>query len=157
MSFDLSAESRARAAAIAARYPRPQAALLPVLRIVQEELGWVPPEAEAWAAGLLDLAPVQVREVATFYSLLRRKKPGRHVIQVCRNLSCTLRGAQDLLAHLRDRWDLRPGGTSGDGRFSLLAVECLGCCHESPCVIVDDLEHVGVTREGLDEILGGLP
>jgi len=157
MSFELSPENRARVASIAARYPRPRAALLPVLRIVQEELGWISPEAETWAAGLLGLAPVEVREVATFYSLLRRKKPGRYVIQVCRNLSCTLRGAPDLLAHLRDRWDLRPGETSGDGRFSLLAVECLGCCHESPCVIVDDLEHVGVTRERLDEILGGLP
>lgn len=157
MSLGLSAAVRSRAAELAARFPKPRAALLPLLRLVQEELGWIPPEAETWAAGLLGLDPVRVREVVSFYSLLRRRKPGRHVIQVCRNLSCTLRGAPELLARLRDRWGLRPGETSADGRFSLLAVECLGCCHDSPCLIADDLEHVRVTPERLDEILGGLP
>jgi len=157
MSFELSPAVRDRAAGIAARYPERRAALLQILRLVQAELGWIPAEAETWAAGLVGLRPVEGRAGVTCYTLLRRKPPGRHVIQVCRNLSCTLRGAADLLAHLRDKWGLRPGETSGDGRFTLLLVECLGCCHDSPCLIADDLEHVHVTPEDLDAILEGLP
>jgi len=156
MSLSLSAIALAKVDAARRRYPRPQAALLPVLQIIQAELGHIPVEAEAWAAATLGLPPVRVREVVTFYSLLRRRKPGRHIVQVCRNLSCTLNGAENLLSRLEEKWGVRPGETSADGRFSLLTVECLGNCPEAPCVQVDESDYGTVTAEALDEILGGL-
>jgi NADH-quinone oxidoreductase E subunit len=138
------------------RYPRPQAALLPILQIIQTELGYIPVEAEIWAAERLGLPPVRVREVMSFYTLLRRRKPGRHIVQVCRNLSCTLNGAEDLLSRLAEKWGVRPGETSADGRFSLLTVECLGNCPEAPCLQVDDADYGKVTAQALEEILTGL-
>jgi len=156
MSLTLSPGALAKVEVALRRYPRPQAALLPVLQIIQAELGHVPVEAEIWAAERLALSPVRVREVMTFYTLLRRRKPGRHIVQVCRNLSCTLNGAEDLLSRLAEKWGVRPGETSADGRFSLLTVECLGNCPEAPCVQVNETDYGKVTAEALDEILKGL-
>lgn len=156
MSWTLTAGAAAKVDAVLRRAPRPQAALLPVLQIIQTELGHIPVEAEAWAAAKLGLPPVRVREVVTFYSLLRRRKSGRHIVLVCRNLSCTLNGAEDLLSRLAEKWGVRPGETSADGRFSVLAVECLGNCPEAPCVQVDETDCAKVTPEKLDEILKGL-
>ena len=156
MSLTLSAAATAKVEAALRRYPRPQAALLPVLQVIQAEFGHIPVEAEAWAAERLGLPPVRVREVVTFYSLLRRRKLGRHIVQVCRNLSCTLNGAEDLVSRVAEKWGVRPGETSADGRFSLLTVECLGNCPEAPCVQVDEADYAKVTAGTLDEILKGL-
>ena len=156
MSLTLSAGAMAKVEAAERRYARPQAALLPILQIIQAELGHIPVGAEVWVAERLALPPVRVREVVTFYSLLRRRRPGRHIVQVCRNLSCTLNGAEELLSRLAEKWGVRPGETSADGRFSLLSVECLGNCPEAPCVQVDEADYGKVTAATLDEILKGL-
>ena len=93
MSYSPSPETLERVARAVALYPQSGAALLPVLRIIQDEAGFIPPEAERWAAGRLGLSPVRVREVVTFYTMLRRRPAGRTVIGICRNLSCALAGA----------------------------------------------------------------
>ncbi len=131
-----------------AAYPQRSAALLPVLRLIQGELGWVPPEAEIWAAGKLGLRPVRVREVLSFYTMLRRRPAGRTVIQVCRNISCTLAGAPGVIEALRRELGLAAGGdTTVDGAFTLVEVECLGNCDHAPCLQVDGLDRGPVTAE----------
>ncbi len=154
MSYDPSPETLERVARAVARYPRPGAALLPVLRLIQAEAGFISPEAERWAAGRLGLSPVRVREVVTFYTMFRRRPAGRTVIEVCRNLSCALAGAEDLVAFLRDRLGLAPGrDTTSDGRFTLLTVECLGNCDHAPCLQVDGVDRGPMTREAAETLV----
>ena len=137
----------------AARYPRRASALLPALRIVQDAFGFISPESEIRIAEKLGLPAVQVHEAATFYSRFSRHRLGRHRIQVCRNLSCTLRGGTRVLDHLRRRLGLEPGQTSSDGSFTLETVECLGRCDESPCLMIDGRHHGSLTEDAIDRIL----
>jgi NADH-quinone oxidoreductase subunit E len=156
MSYAPAPETLKRIEEAVRRYPEKQAALLPVLHLLQRESGFISPEIEQWAAGFLGIEPIRVREVVSFYSLLRRAPAGKYVIQVCRNLSCTLAGSDDLLARLKERLGISPGETTSDGRFTLLVTECLGNCDHAPCLMVNDEEHGPVTGERLDDILKGL-
>jgi NADH-quinone oxidoreductase subunit E len=152
----LSERGKATLSEILGRYPTRQAALLPALHLLQREHGFVSAEAEEWVAAELGLAPVKVHEVLTFYTMLRQERAGRHHLQVCRTLSCWLRGSGALLAHLRGRLGIGDGGQTGDGRFSLQAVECLGACGNAPVVQVNDDYHTDLTVEGLDRLLDRL-
>lgn len=135
------------------RYPQPRAALLPVLRVLQEERGYLSPEDELWAAEALGLPPMKVREVVTFYSLFRRKPAGRYHLQVCANVSCSLSGGGDLLAYLREKLEIPEGGTTADGRFSLEAVACLGNCDQAPCLMINDDHYGRLDRRAVDDLL----
>ncbi len=140
-----------------ALYPVPRAALLPVLRLAQETFGHVSPAVEVYVAGLFDLSPAHVHEVVTFYTLFYQRPVGRHVLAVCHNLSCTLAGAEDVLAHLKTRLGIEPGETTPDGRVTLLRVECLCACEVAPMMQVDD-EYVGpLDRATVDRVLAELP
>jgi NADH-quinone oxidoreductase subunit E len=139
-----------------ALYPHRQAALLPALRMAQETFGWVSLEVERYVAGLFDMSPAHVHEVVTFYTLFFQRPVGRHVVSVCHNLSCTLRGAEDAIAYLQERLGITPGQTTPDGGVTLLRVECLCACEIAPMMQVDD-EYVGpLTRETIDRVLEGL-
>ncbi len=144
---------RARVEEICARYPNRRTALLPVLHLVQRERGFVGPDDEATVAGLCGLRPVEVREVLTFYTMFRREPAGRHLIQVCTNLSCTIRGGVRILDHLRRTLGIEPGRTTPDGRFSLVEVECLGACDKGPCLMVGEKLHEGLTIQAVDKLL----
>ena len=139
-----------------ALYPEPRAALLPVLRMAQESWGYLTLEAEAYVASLFGLSPAHVHEVVTFYTLFHRQPVGRHVIAVCHNLSCTLRGAEDVLGYLEQKLEVEAGETTRDGRVTLLRVECLCACEVAPMMQVDDEYVGGLTREKIDAVLGGL-
>ncbi|MBN2198605.1 MAG: NADH-quinone oxidoreductase subunit NuoE [Candidatus Aminicenantes bacterium] len=153
MSHNIPDRVKRRVEDILSRYPRREAALLPVLSALQEERGFLSHSDEEWAADTLGIPPAKVREVVTFYSLFRRKPAGRHHLQVCTNVSCALNGADGLLSHLRKKLGIAEGETSADGRFSLSSVECLGHCDEAPCLMVND-EHYGrLDRRALDELL----
>lgn len=130
-----------------ALYPEKSAALLPVLRIIQEEAGCVAREAEIWAAARLDLQPPRVREVVSFYTMFRATPGGRHTVRVCRNLSCHLAGAEAILASIGRALGIGPGGTTPDGRFTLVTAECLGHCDHGPCLQIDGLDHGPVSPE----------
>jgi len=156
MSPGLSDALKARIAALAARYPRKQAALLPVLHAVQVELGCITPVAERDVAALLDIKPIQVREAVTFYAMLRRRPIGRYHLQVCDNLSCGLRGSRAVLEHLRRRLDIAPGQTTPDGKFTLTTVECLGDCENAPCLMVNFDYYGNVDPDAVDRLLDGL-
>ncbi len=149
MSYVPSAAVREKIERAISAFPERSAALLPVLHLIQGELGFVPPEAEIWIADELGLRPVRVREVLTFYTMFRRRPAGKTVIQVCRNLSCTLAGAEGLVAALRQELGLKPGDgdTTADGAFTLVEVECLGNCDNAPCLQIDGADHGPVTQE----------
>lgn len=139
-----------------ALYPERQAALLPVLRMAQETFGFVSPEAEVYVAELFEMSPAHVHEVVTFYTLFFQQPVGRHVISVCHNLSCSLRGAEDVVAYLQERLGVSAGETTPDGRVTLLRVECLCACEAAPMMQVDE-EYVGpLDRGAIDRVLEGL-
>ena len=139
-----------------ALYPDKQAALLPVLRMVQERFGHISLESEEYVGSLFDLSPAHVHEVVTFYTLFFTRPVGRHILSVCHNLSCHLLGAQDVLAHLKERLGIDTGETTRDGKVTLLAVECLCACEMAPMLQVDDRYEGPLTRETLDRILESL-
>jgi NADH-quinone oxidoreductase subunit E len=128
-------------------YPERSAAILPVLHIVQGETGFVSKEAEAWVAAKLAVLPIRVREVLSFYTMFRRAPGGRHSLLVCRNLSCAIAGAEDILGFIRDTLGIGPGQTTPDGAFSLGTVECLGNCDHAPCLQIDGVDHGPASRE----------
>jgi len=149
MSYVPSPEARERIDRAVAAYPEASAALLPVLHVVQGELGYVSKEAEAWIAARLGLLPLRVREVLTFYTMFRRSPWGKTVIRVCRNLSCTLAGAEGVVAALRRELGLGPddGDTASDGSVTIVTSECLGNCDHAPCLQVDGVDRGPATPE----------
>lgn len=138
-------------------YPQKRAALLPVLQLAQETFGYISLEVEEYVAGLFDLSPAHVHEVVTFYTLFFQKPKGRHVVSVCHNLTCHLLGAPRVLAYLKEKLGVEVGGTTKDGRVTLLAVECLCACEMAPMMQVDDRYEGHLTAERIDRILEGLP
>jgi NADH-quinone oxidoreductase subunit E len=153
----LSERAQSDIRALRARYPVAQSALLPALLRAQEELGWVPPEALAEVARLLDLPVEVVAEVASFYTLIFTEPVGRHVVQLCTNVSCLLSGAEEVRRRVEERLGIRAGQTTPDGRVTLLAVECLAACDEAPCAIVDEQRYGPLTPEAAVRLVEELP
>lgn len=145
-----------KAEEVIARYPRKEAALLPVLHLVQRETGWISPAEERFVAGVLGIKPMKVREVATFYTMILQKPLGKYHLQICSNLSCTLLGAGSLTEYLKEKLGIGPGETTPDGKFTLTTVECLGACEQAPCLMVNFDYHGNLDREKIDRILEGL-
>ena len=154
----LSDEQRRRILDYLPRYPRKQAATLPALHIVHDELRCVPLEAVREIADLLDLSPAEVNDTMTFYGFFRGEQNplGKTRLWVCRSLPCMLRGGEELLANLCDQLQVQPGGTTADGKISLEFAECIGACEGAPCVLVDDEHHMNVTPQTVDSLLAEL-
>lgn len=144
---------RDRIAVLRAESREARSALLPVLQLVQNERGFIGPEDEIAVADLLGLKPVEVREVVTFYSMFRRRPAGRHLLQVCANLTCTIKGGGRILDHLQASLRIRPGETTEDGRLTLKEVECLGACDRAPCLMIDEALFSCRTPDEVDELL----
>ncbi len=138
---DTSAPLRDRILAVVALYPEPRSALIPALRLAQDEHGWLPEEAFAEVADALDLTPAYCRSVASFYDMFRLHPAGAHEICVCTNISCALVGAGETLREFSRELGIEPGATTADGRFTLRAVECYGGCGWGPVVSVDERYH----------------
>jgi NADH-quinone oxidoreductase subunit E len=139
-----------------AKYPpeRRKAALLPVLHLVQDALGWLPESAMAYVGYRLEIPPVRVREVATFYSMYRLKPVGRHAIGVCESVSCWAMGSEKIVQRCEERLGIRPGETTRDGQFSLEKVACLAACGAAPALLVNNFTYVeNVTPEGVDALI----
>ena len=153
----LSAESKVDIQRIRDEYPDPQSALLPALYLAQSDCGgWLPTEALDEVAAVMKLPVTLVAAVASFYTMLHREPVGRHLIQVCTNISCSLMGAEPLLAHIGSKLGIKPGETTTDGKFTLLEVECLGSCGTAPMMQVDDRYYEGLTEKKVDQILANL-
>ena len=137
-------------------YPDPKSALLPLLHLAQRELGWVSPQAMVWAAERLELSPIMVQGVVSFYSMFNQNPVGRYHIQLCKTLSCSLRGSTEIRERIRERIGIGPGETSSDGRFTLTEVECLGACGTAPAMMIGEAYHEMLNVARLDEILDAL-
>lgn len=126
---------------------------LPALRRIQEERGYIADEDIDALTAYLGVPRIQVDEAIAFYTQFTRKKLGTHHIQVCHNVSCSLRGAEGLVAHLRRRLGIKPGETSPDGKFTLSTVECLASCGTAPMMMVGDTYHENLTPASVDALL----
>jgi NADH-quinone oxidoreductase subunit E len=157
VSAGLSSELKKKIAEVVARYPKKEAAILPVLHLIQRETGAIGAEEELWVAGLLEIRPIKVREVVTFYTMYHQRPVGRYHIQACSNLTCSLMGGEKLIDHLQKRLGIKIGETTADQRFTLSEVECLGACEQAPCLMINfdyygllDPEKIDALLEGLD-------
>jgi NADH-quinone oxidoreductase subunit E len=150
----LSEATRNSIAALIDRYPHRRSALLPALHLVQDEHGYVSEEAMADVGGILRLTPADVQSVASYYTMFFKHPVGRHVIDICTNLSCKARGCDKLVAHVLSALNVELGGSTADGRFYVHAVECLGQCERAPLLEID-LEPYGplTTPEAIDAVL----
>jgi NADH-quinone oxidoreductase subunit E len=153
----LSEQSKREIQQIRDEYPDAQSALLPALYLAQQDYcGWLPEQAFDEVAEVMGLPPTQVAAAATFYTMLNKKPVGRHLVQVCTNISCSLLGAEHLLSYISRKLGIKVGETSDDGRITLLEVECLGSCGTAPMMQVDDAYHENLTEEKVDQILASL-
>jgi NADH-quinone oxidoreductase subunit E len=135
------------------KYPERRSALIPALHLAQAEKGYLPTEIQAEVAALFDLDQNEVNSIVSFYDMFFEEPVGKHIIHVCKNVSCMLRGADGVLNGLCKRLGVKPGGTSADGQFTVIASECLAACDRAPMMLVDD-KVVGPVREDqLDRII----
>jgi NADH-quinone oxidoreductase subunit E len=153
MSVEFSPTALAEFNEIVARYPKKDAAMLPVLYLAQREFGYVGDEAIDYVARLMEQAPARVRGVVSFYTMFNMKPIGRHHIQVCRTLPCALGGAEKVTAFLTQKLGIKPGQTTEDGRFTLSEVECLASCGTAPMMQINDDYYENLTEEKIDRIL----
>jgi NADH-quinone oxidoreductase subunit E len=129
---------------------------IPCLRRIQEDRGYIADSDIAELVEYLGISRIQVDEAIAFYTQFTRKPLGTHHIQVCHNVSCSLRGADGLVAHLRQRLGVGPGETTADGRFTLTTVECLASCGTAPMMMVGDAYHENLTPASVDALLDEL-
>jgi NADH-quinone oxidoreductase subunit E len=141
--------------AMRARFPAGFASslVLPCLRRIQEERGYVADSDIEELADFLGVPAIQIEEVLSFYTQFRRRPVGRWHLQVCRNVSCSMRGAESLIAHLERRLGIGAGATTPDGRFTLTTVECLGSCGTAPAMMLNDRYVENLTPESVDALL----
>jgi NADH-quinone oxidoreductase subunit E len=141
-----------------ARFPADMVSslVLPCLRRIQEDRGWIADEDVDDLAAYLGVPRVQIEEVLSFYTQYRRQPVGRWHLQVCRNVSCSMRGAERLLDHVCSRLGVAPGETTPDGRYTVSTVECLGSCGTAPVVVVGETYHENMSTEKIDGLLGQL-
>ena len=153
MSVEFSKTAQKKCNDIINQYPAKRAAMLPVLHLAEKEFGCVSSEVEEYVADLLDVPPVKVHEVMTFYTLIASKPVGKYHFQVCRGLSCDLGGCREIIKYLSDKINLASGKTSNDLQFTLTEVECLGACETAPMMQLNDDYHGLLTPNKIDEIL----
>ncbi len=137
------------------KYPPPhkRAAVMAALRIAQHEHGWLSGELMSYVAELLEIEPIKVAEVATFYTMYDREPVGRYKISLCTNISCALRGSGQIARHLCDKLGIQFGETTADGKFTLKEVECLAACGGAPAALIGTDYCENLTPERIDEIL----
>ena len=158
-SAPVSSEALANIDKAMAKYPpdRKRSAVMAALTIVQDESGFLSTDTIEFVAGYLEMPPIAVWEVATFYGMYNLEKTGRYKITICTNLPCALRGAEDAAEHLKKKLEIGFNQTSSDGRFTLKEGECMGACGDAPVCLVNDKKMMSfMTPEKLDDLIEGL-
>lgn len=155
-SIKFSDESLALAKRIISRYPegKQKSALLPILHLAQSEFdGWLSSDVMNYVASLLSIKPIEVYEVATFYTMYNLEPVGKCLIEVCQTGPCWLRGADDIVEHLEKKLNIKVGETTADGMFTLKTVECLGSCGTAPMLQCGADFHENLTTEKVDALV----
>ena len=152
-TFKYTPENEAKFQEYVSRYPKIDSCMLPALWLVQEQEGWVSPEAMVYVADRLGKTPIQVYEVATFYTMFNLKPIGKYHIELCKTLSCMLCGSKELKKHIKETIGIEAGQTSEDGLFHLSEVECLGACGGAPMFALNGEYHEKLTKEKVDELI----
>lgn len=134
-------------------YPVNRSALIPALHLAQAEVGYLPREVQEEIAALFGIDSNEVNGVVTFYDMFFEKPVGKHLLHVCKNVSCMLRGADGLMGKLCEKLQVKPGETTADGEFTLIASECLAACDRAPMMIADEKVIGPIREEDLDRIL----
>ncbi len=158
-AFAFTPETLARAEKAIAKYPegRQASAVLPLLDLAQRQNGnWLSQAAMDYVAGLLDMPPIRVYEVASFYTMFNLKPVGEHHIQVCTTTPCWLRGSEGVVHACKKKLGIEMGETTPDGKFTLHEVECLGACVNAPVVQINDDYHENLTPEAMEKIIDTL-
>ncbi|MFT3903211.1 MAG: NADH-quinone oxidoreductase subunit NuoE [Niabella sp.] len=137
------------------RYPqgKQKSALLLVLHLAQEEFGWLSPETMDYVASLLQIEPIEVYEVATFYSMYNLNPVGKYVFEVCQTGPCMINGSDEIIDYIKEKLGINPGETTDDGMFTLKTVECLGACGYAPMMQMGKHYKEHLTKEKVDEII----
>jgi NADH-quinone oxidoreductase subunit E len=156
--FAYTPEHRARLEAILTHYPpdRRRSAILPALYLVQAQQGYISGSAMRHVAEVLGLAPAEVEDVVSYYTMFYTRPVGRFVVQVCRTLSCALAGAERVTEAFARTLGIRPGETDRTGDFTLVEVECLGGCDRAPVVLINDEWHERLSPEGVEPLVDAL-
>jgi NADH-quinone oxidoreductase subunit E len=149
----LTTEEQAEIKEELAHYPNKQAVSIDAMLIVQRHRGWVSDESIRDIAGLLEMSTADLDGVATFYNLIRRKAVGRHVVLICDSVSCWIMGCDRVRDQLCTRLGTTLGGSTADGRFTLLPVVCLGACDHAPAMMIDDDLHTNLEEQHMEHIL----
>ncbi len=149
----LSAQARQAIEALKATYETNQSAVIPALHAAQADQGWLSVETQREVAEILGLTEQTVRGVVSFYTMFYQRPVGRHVLQVCRNLSCCVMGGHRLQKQIEEKLGIQEGETTMDGRFTLFSVECLGSCGTAPVLMVNDTYHENLTSQDVDRLL----
>jgi NADH-quinone oxidoreductase E subunit len=153
----LSDQSKKEIQRIRDEFPDAQSALLPALWLAQRDYGgWLPEAAFDEVAAVMDLSTAHVAATATFYTMLNKKPVGRHLVQVCTNIACSLLGAEHLVEHISSKLGIGVGETTADGKFTLVEVECLGSCGTAPVMQIGDRYYEDLTEDKIDRILAEL-
>ncbi|MDX9959951.1 MAG: NAD(P)H-dependent oxidoreductase subunit E [Aliarcobacter sp.] len=152
-NFKFTPENEIKFQEYVSRYPIIDSVMLPALWLVQEQEEWVSPEAMVYVADRIGKTPIQVYEVATFYTMFNLKPIGKYHIELCKTLSCMLNGSKELKKHIKDTLGLEPGQTSADGMFTFSEVECQGACGDAPMIALNNVYHGKLTKESLDKII----
>jgi NADH-quinone oxidoreductase subunit E len=150
-----SEEKLKKVSEIIACYPegKQKSALLPVLHLAQDQFGWLSAETMDYVAALLSLEPVEVYEVATFYSMYNLKPVGKYLFEVCQTGPCMINGSDDIIAYIGERLGINPGETTADGLFTLKTVECLGACGYAPMMQLGKHYREHLTKDKVDAII----
>jgi NADH-quinone oxidoreductase E subunit len=156
MAFEFSAQAKQQIERILTRYPNKQAALLPVLHIAQDDFGHLPDEVLELVARTLDLPPAHVFGVVTFYTMFHRQRTGANHLMVCTNISCMLRGGNEILHHIEKKLGIGPGETTSDGAFTLIEEECLAGCANAPMMVCGSQYYLDLTPDKVDVVLDDL-
>ncbi len=140
---------------IIARYPegRQKSALIPLLHLAQEQYGWLSVETMDYVASLLNIDPIEVYEVASFYSMYNLKPVGKYMFEVCQTGPCMINGSDDIIEYIGEKLNIKPGETTPDGLFTLKAVECLGACGYAPMMQMGKFYKEHLTKEKVDAII----
>ena len=151
-----SEDKLAKVSEIIARYPegKQKSALLPLLHLAQEEFGgWLSADTMDYVAELLSITPIEVYEVATFYSMYNLKPVGKYMFEVCQTGPCMVRGCDDIIDYITEKLGIKPGETTTDGLFTLKTVECLGACGYAPMMQLGKFYREHLTKQRVDEII----